>query len=868
MAGSELFVWAGYDGETPFDDLYVLHLDTLMWSSPQMTGTIPSAREGHSAVLVGSDLFVFAGANGEEWFNDLHILDKDQLSWSTPSVQGSVPLPREGHSAVLSKEQGMIVFGGTDGTQCFNDVHVLNTDTLKWSEVVTSGEPPAPRVFHSATLLEGRMVIFSGHDGETKHDDVQVLDLVTMTWQKLNPTGVGPSARLCHSATRVSSQIFFVGGFDGTDLKKEVFVLQNLPQPLAQSASPLPTPLPPPVPPPSVKEPAAETPSNQAEHASQPPTFSEQKAADQEQEHRQTAVSWSSVHAGSMHDKGSPVGAIAFHTATYIPSWRSLLVFGGQTSEAFVNSVQVFDTKKQQWDIPSIALGPKARAMHSAVLTDDERLVIFGGFSGEFPFGDTWILHTTDKKLRWEQSAVEGEQPMARQGHCAVWYENVMYVFGGSDGNKWFSDLNALHVYQDGTPLRWSQPRALGRKPSAREGHACTVQNGILFIHGGTNAGETVADLHQLNLRSTVWMQPQVTGTIPAARSFHTLLSLGSWLLLWGGYNGTLASSEVLALDTKSKHWRQLASVDAAPMQRFCHAAAQQDDSSFLIFGGFDGENHLEDFARLQLHLGASEIAAQSEAASASAFQVASERRSRSQLETMEEGLSDQDRKLTDSHDMETPPNEHELHDEAAAAEMVEKETAKEAEEKAAEESQERDSISKLREAKECDERSQKAQDKKVNDKQQENKAGIYRQERELAEKKHRDDESQEHIELFQKRSNVVNKPQTEVESPAVDTAERDTLQGQQEVKDSQRQVMEHTERKPHEVDFAEAAAAASLLDAAASQAAARQHEEEIRGPHGTLVGNSRLEQIEKRLDNMEKLMQQMINLMQERPDK
>jgi hypothetical protein len=47
----------------------------MTWSRPVTTGTVPGPRAGHTISAVGSKLFVFGGGDGNQYLNDLHILD-------------------------------------------------------------------------------------------------------------------------------------------------------------------------------------------------------------------------------------------------------------------------------------------------------------------------------------------------------------------------------------------------------------------------------------------------------------------------------------------------------------------------------------------------------------------------------------------------------------------------------------------------------------------------------------------------------------------------------------------------------------------------------------------------------------------------
>eukprot|EP00828_Plagiopyla_frontata_P027571 TRINITY_DN3579_c0_g1_i1.p2 TRINITY_DN3579_c0_g1~~TRINITY_DN3579_c0_g1_i1.p2 ORF type:complete len:112 (-),score=21.64 TRINITY_DN3579_c0_g1_i1:27-362(-) len=71
---------------TVFRDLHALDPVTMCWyQGPEGSGS-PSARFGHSASLVnGTKMLIFAGWNGNDFYNDLFVLDLDCLLYTSPS---------------------------------------------------------------------------------------------------------------------------------------------------------------------------------------------------------------------------------------------------------------------------------------------------------------------------------------------------------------------------------------------------------------------------------------------------------------------------------------------------------------------------------------------------------------------------------------------------------------------------------------------------------------------------------------------------------------------------------------------------------------------------------------------------------------
>lgn len=94
---------------------------------------------------------MFGGYNGKNNHNELHVLDLKSLKWSQPETTGHKPEARNGHSATLV-DHHMYIIGGWFGRGTFasNDVYILDLTRLHWRLCQTSGVAPGPCNMHSA----------------------------------------------------------------------------------------------------------------------------------------------------------------------------------------------------------------------------------------------------------------------------------------------------------------------------------------------------------------------------------------------------------------------------------------------------------------------------------------------------------------------------------------------------------------------------------------------------------------------------------------------------------------------------------------------------------------------------------------------
>ena len=115
---------------------------------------------------------------GGTWFGDDHsrVVDADSRKmecyrghWSEiiPRVGSTVPCPRSMHAGAVWRSN-LYIFGGYDGRQRSNDLHVYNFPTNCWTHHIVEGVVPSRRDRHSAVVYMNSLVIFGGYDGMTR----------------------------------------------------------------------------------------------------------------------------------------------------------------------------------------------------------------------------------------------------------------------------------------------------------------------------------------------------------------------------------------------------------------------------------------------------------------------------------------------------------------------------------------------------------------------------------------------------------------------------------------------------------------------------------------------------------------------------
>ncbi|KAH9958732.1 galactose oxidase [Russula dissimulans] len=211
LADNVAWIFGGCDERGCFKDMWCFNIETMQWSHPEMQGDLPPPCRAHSATLVGRKIVIFGGGEGATYYHTVHVFDIPSRRWSRPTFTTTdVPPPRRAHTTVLYQNK-IWVFGGGNGLQALNDVWALDVggslDRMKWEQVTITGRKrPSPRGYHTANLVQNVMIVVGGSDGRECFQDIWCLNLDTAVWTQIKPDTV--HRRLSHSSTQVELLLF------------------------------------------------------------------------------------------------------------------------------------------------------------------------------------------------------------------------------------------------------------------------------------------------------------------------------------------------------------------------------------------------------------------------------------------------------------------------------------------------------------------------------------------------------------------------------------------------------------------------------------------------------------------------------------
>jgi uncharacterized protein (TIGR03437 family) len=318
--------------------------------------------------------------------------------WTQLQTTGNPPAGRAGHSAVFDPTTlRMFVFGGAGVTGNFNDTWTLTASgTPSWSPLAAGGNPPQQRSGHTAVYDAGhlRMIVYGGGTTGTPGclNDVWILSdpnsQRSAIWTPVQTTGSLPASRRNHSAVYDpnSNRMIVFGGNNCRGAVNEVWILSNI-----GVAGAVPT--------------------------------------------------WT-----PMQPSGAAPPARQGHVAVYDAATNRMFVFGGDVNGSSLNDLWVLNNANGSGGVPSwsqlSASGtpPTARTNADAIYDSSNRMIVYGGNNGSTVLNDAWALSGLTNLFApptWTQ--LPAPNGPLKTGAAAVYDvgSNRMIVFGGVQG---FSD--------------------------------------------------------------------------------------------------------------------------------------------------------------------------------------------------------------------------------------------------------------------------------------------------------------------------------------------------------------------------------------------------------------------------------------------
>eukprot|EP00403_Amphidinium_massartii_P044184 CAMPEP_0178456924 /NCGR_PEP_ID=MMETSP0689_2-20121128/46746_1 /TAXON_ID=160604 /ORGANISM="Amphidinium massartii, Strain CS-259" /LENGTH=777 /DNA_ID=CAMNT_0020083147 /DNA_START=45 /DNA_END=2376 /DNA_ORIENTATION=- len=585
-SGAQACVWNGsvyfFGGYTKkdgdyFNDVYKYDLTACTWAPVHTLGEVPQKRTDHSVCLFRDSLLVFGGFDGHNRFNDLRELKLQDNRWSqVTAVRATVPRSRFGHTAVMYGHS-MYVFGGWDGHETLQELFEYNASSNMWIQLQLRGQAPRARYRHTAVVCGDAMFTFGGVDKtQYRFPDLHEYNFTQRYWTKVNTTAVQPSARTFHKTVVHEGYMYILGGFDGRRLndmyriqlrtRSDLSRARALANAEANNTAPAPGG--------TVQQQAAACACGAIGDA-------QDAAAALMPEDMWT---WQKVEAQPGQDAKNQV--YTPRTGHAVVVWNHCFyLMGGTDENARKNDIYKYDVRSRSWTCidPVYGSAPSARSGSKAVVCRDS-IFFFGGYTkkdGDY-FNDLFEFNIP--QACWTRIDARN-QPTVRTDHSCIVYEASLYIFGGFDGRSRFQDLHQYGVED----REWFEVPSTDNTPMGRFGHSAVVYRSAMFVFGGWNGHDTLDDLYEFSMTTNQWYSVPGRGEVPPSRYRHSAVVYGCCMFVFGGVDKRQARfADLCEFNFDTRSWARVKTYGEAPTARTFHRAVMYGGCMYIL-GGFDG---------------------------------------------------------------------------------------------------------------------------------------------------------------------------------------------------------------------------------------------------------------------------------------
>jgi N-acetylneuraminic acid mutarotase len=219
----KLYLFGGRGGDSrPRNSFHILDLNTGHFTLFRTTNT-PKGREGHSMSAYKNLLIIYggceSGGNENDPFEDIWVVDIETRTWSKPNTTGRRPEAREGHAAGVIRNF-MLIYGGSGTKSLLANMFSFNLTTFEWKELEQQGHSMGPRESMGATVVGDNMFLFGGNvndkqdESDEYTDDLFMISLKNNTAhvKKLIPASPIPPKRLSHSLSNLNNKYLILFG--------------------------------------------------------------------------------------------------------------------------------------------------------------------------------------------------------------------------------------------------------------------------------------------------------------------------------------------------------------------------------------------------------------------------------------------------------------------------------------------------------------------------------------------------------------------------------------------------------------------------------------------------------------------------------
>ncbi|OMJ94935.1 hypothetical protein SteCoe_1795 [Stentor coeruleus] len=184
---NSMFVMYGSDLQSniEFDNVLELDIKKGKWGIFTIAKTMMISM---FAVIPNEETYyLFCGGNSKGEFNSVYEINFHSRTFSI-LFESTYVFERRHSYTLFRVGTDLLLFGGADHLNVYNDLFIFDLIEEKWAEVVASGTPPSPRYNHCSAIFQGLyLIVFGGRDFDTEFNDFFMYNLRTNTWSEFFP---------------------------------------------------------------------------------------------------------------------------------------------------------------------------------------------------------------------------------------------------------------------------------------------------------------------------------------------------------------------------------------------------------------------------------------------------------------------------------------------------------------------------------------------------------------------------------------------------------------------------------------------------------------------------------------------------------
>jgi hypothetical protein len=278
--------------------------------------------------------------------------------------------------------------------------------------------------------------------------------------------------------------------------------------------------------------------------------------------------------------------------------WKNhLIIYGGSTTRSSFKGKDIWrvdlNASELFWEEltpPDGSLEPHQRAYHTASMTGNGLLTIFGGKWGSQEFNDVWQFDLNE--TIWHNISLQDDvaQPISRYGASSVWHSNRFIILGGVAGDTKKNDMWMIQFKPPPGNSSWTEIQQTG-STFAHSYFSVLLSYGYKIIHHGISDPHVrIMDLSETHILKNSFEWYHVESNATLGRYRHSGVIWNDGLVIIGGMCKQYVGVDAMFYSFSKNIWSSIISYPA-PFPRRRHVM-EYYNGTIYAYGGYSGMYH------------------------------------------------------------------------------------------------------------------------------------------------------------------------------------------------------------------------------------------------------------------------------------